>query len=154
MLSGESLTSTPPSAPADDSDVFDKVARLLRLPPSSSAGLGPVLEEYAAAPPLPPYDETPAKLTRPLSGKYKGTMAFSFSGLLSASERLARKEWKELKAKAPPESVQREVSRAFQTAAVRHIADKVRAAIDDLGMPVKGLVVSGGVGSNKYLRSQ
>lgn len=135
--------------------VFDKVARILRLPPSPTSGLGPVLEEYAARAPLPPYDQSPVSaLTRPLSGKNSHMPAFSFSGLLSAAERLAKQEWPRIKGEVPPENVQREVSRAFQTAAVRHLADKVRLAIDSLGFLVNGLVVSGGVGSNKYLREQ
>lgn len=135
--------------------MFDKIARLLKLPPSPTSGLGPVLEDYAARPPLPPYDEKPIPpMTKPLSGKNKAAAAFSFSGLLSATERLATKEWPQIKGPVPPENVQREVSRAFQTAAVRHICDKVRLAIDSLGFPVKGLVVSGGVGSNTYLREQ
>ncbi|BEI79767.1 hypothetical protein CcaverHIS002_0102960 [Cutaneotrichosporon cavernicola] len=131
-------------------DVFDKVARLLHLPPSPTRGLGPVLEEYAARPPLPPYDEAPLRLPLPLEGRNKDTLAFSFSGLLSATERLAKKE--SHGSEGVSEAVQRAVARAFQTAAMRHLADKVHLAIDTLGFPVRGLVVSGGVGSNKYLR--
>ncbi|CAK9785316.1 peptidase M22, glycoprotease [Cutaneotrichosporon oleaginosum] len=136
-------------------DVFDKVARLLRLPPSPTGGLGPVLEEYAARPPLPPYDAAPLRLPPPLAGRNKDVLAFSFSGLLSATERLAKKEVGDGEGEGEvSEAVQRAVSRAFQAAAVKHLADKVRLAIDSLGIPVKGLVVSGGVGSNKYLREQ
>lgn len=109
------------------------------------------MEEYAARPPLPPYDGAPLHLPAPLAGRNKELLAFSFSGLLSATERLAKKE---AEGEEVPEAVQRAVSRAFQAAAVKHLADKVRLAVDTLGFPVKGLVVSGGVGSNKYLREQ
>jgi len=137
--------------------VFDKTARFLKLPHSNERGLGPVLEEYAAAAPLPPYDTTPLAMPKPLArNRERGNLAFSFAGLLAHSERVAKAECGghvdgdgEI-----PLAVQREVSRAFQAAAVGHVVDKIRQCIEANKLKVKGLVVSGGVGSNKYLREE
>jgi tRNA A37 threonylcarbamoyltransferase TsaD len=137
------------------SGVFDKIARLLQLPHSPDRGLGPVLEEYAAAEALPPYDKTPMQpLPRPLSrGPEKATLSFSYAGLLTATDRAAQRECPNLKGEVPL-AVQREVARVFQVAAVRHTVDKIRQCIDANKLEIKGLVVSGGVGSNQYLRQE
>lgn len=137
------------------SDAFDKIARLLQLPPSPTHGLGPVLEDYASRFPLGPYVDQPIEpmrfpLTKPKEMKM---VAFSFAGLMTQTERRAKKEFSNLKMKIP-EKVKREISRAFQVAAIGHVVQKVRLAIDTLDMPIHGLVVSGGVGSNLYLREQ
>lgn len=126
---------------------------------SPDRGFGPVLEDYAAAPPLEPYDTAPLNpLPLPLrQNRVKGFMAFTFSGLYSASARLAAQEFPnntKVHKRAIPENVQREISRIFQTAAVGHVVDKVGDAIKQLESPVTGLVISGGVGSNQYLRQE
>lgn len=84
----------------------------------------------------------------------KDTLAFSFAGLLSAMERKLKTLSPRYKHDPPPLELQRAMSRAFQAALVGHVVDKTRKVIDTLGYPVHGLVVSGGVGSNKYLRAQ
>lgn len=113
------------------------------------------MESYAAKPPLPPYDEAPhAPLLRPLrQKKHEDLIAFSFSGLLTDLERKVKTQMAQ---NASDEARSREMARIFQAAAVGHLVDKVGRFIDTKaeGLPVKGLVVSGGVGSNLYLREQ
>lgn len=140
-----------------DSDAFDKTARLLKLPHSDERGLGPVLEEYAAAAPLPPYDVSPiAPLAKPLTrNREKSNVAFSFAGLVTATERAARLETDTMEGDLDaPLAVQQEIARAFQTAAVGHVVDKIRQCIAAHKLDVRGLVVSGGVGSNQHLREE
>jgi N6-L-threonylcarbamoyladenine synthase len=116
-----------------------------------------MLEEYAAAPPLPPYDMSPiTPLAKPLTrNREKSNIAFSFAGLVTATERAARAETDtptgDMQASL---AVQQEIARAFQTAAVGHVVDKIRQCIAANKLNVKGLVVSGGVGSNLYLRDE
>lgn len=81
-------------------------------------------------------------------------MAYSYSGLLSATERKIASLHSPYMHVPAPIKLQRAVSRAFQAAAVSHITDKTRKAMAALDFPVHGFVVSGGVGSNKYLRQQ
>lgn len=50
------------------------------------------------------------------------------------------------------EARKREISRVFQEAVVGHLCTKVGHAMASLKEPVGGLVVSGGVASNQYLR--
>jgi N6-L-threonylcarbamoyladenine synthase len=57
------------------------------------------------------------------------------------------------------EGFKRDMARVFQQAAVGHLVNKVRHGIDSLGLAsgdraVKGLVVSGGVACNLYLRKR
>ncbi|KAL1411881.1 Mitochondrial tRNAs modification protein [Vanrija albida] len=132
---------------------IDKVARLLRLPHSHAAGLGPVLERYAAAPPLPPYDAAPLEpATLPLGRERAGEAALSFSGLYP--DFLVRSLYPDIDGSAPPEAMQREVARVFQTGSFDHLAAKIRLVMRRLETPVNGLVVSGGVGSNLALRER
>lgn len=128
---------------------------MLHLPQSPTLGYGAVLEEYAAAEVLPPFDTEQISLPLPLSrNKEKNTLAFSFAGIISAMERTLKRHNPRYRFEAPPLSLQRAISRAFQTTAVAHIIDKTRLAIKSLEFPIHGLVVSGGVGSNQYLRQQ
>lgn len=55
------------------------------------------------------------------------------------------------------EAIKREMSRVFQKAVVGHLCTKLGHGIQTLGargMGLGGLVVSGGVASNHYLRNQ
>jgi N6-L-threonylcarbamoyladenine synthase len=127
-------------------DVFDKAARLLDLPSSTQAS-GAVIEHYASLPPLSPFDITPSPaLATALPDKSR--IAFSFSGILTATARRIE----ELREKVDEEAMKREVSRIFQEAVVGHLCKKVGHAMSSLDQ-VGGLVVSGGVASNQYLRS-
>lgn len=126
-------------------DVFDKAARLLDLPSSTQAS-GAVIEYYASLPPLPPFNTTPSQgLATALPDKSR--IAFSFSGILTATSRRID----ELREEVDEEALKREVSRVFQEAVVGHLCKKVGHAMALLE-PVGGLVVSGGVASNQYLR--
>lgn len=121
--------------------------------PSSTQASGAVIEHYASLPPLPPFDLHPEQPLPP-SLPQKSRVAFSFSGLLTAtSKRLG-----EVRTKGTEEeAVRREMSRIFQEAVVSHLCRKFEHAIDSLGTTASGLgglVVSGGVASNQYLRQQ
>lgn len=133
------------------SDAFDKGARLLNLTSSTEAS-GAVIERYASLPPLSPSLTHPAD-PLPLSIPEKTRTAFSFSGTVSALERRLSKLRDD---GIEEEAIQREMSRVFQTAVVGHLCMKLRHAMDTIrpegGMG--GLVVSGGVASNQYLRTQ
>ena len=126
-------------------DVFDKAARLLDLPSSTQAS-GAVIERYASLPPLPPFDTAPSQ---PLATALpdRSRIAFSFSGILTATARRIE----ELRGNVDEEALKREVSKIFQEAVVGHLCKKVGHAMAPLD-PVGGLVVSGGVASNHYLR--
>jgi N6-L-threonylcarbamoyladenine synthase len=126
-------------------DVFDKAARLVDLPSSTQAS-GAVIEHYASLTPLPPFNTSPSE---PLATALpdKSRIAFSFSGILTATARRIE----ELRGNVDEEALKREVSRIFQEAVVGHLCKKVghaMAPLDNVG----GLVVSGGVASNQYLR--
>jgi N6-L-threonylcarbamoyladenine synthase len=123
-----------------------------------------VLESYASEPRLPPHDTEPLPLLPiPLSSGGKARhLAFSFSGLLSATERLVVR-LRETEERTGPgegkveenEGIQREVARAFQEAAVGHVVQKVRLAMEGSGLDeLGGLVVSGGVACNLVLRQR
>ncbi|TXT07481.1 hypothetical protein VHUM_03201 [Vanrija humicola] len=132
---------------------IDNVARLLRLPHSTAAGLGPVLEQYAAAAPLPPFDAAPLpRAPLPLSTDRAHEAALSFAGLYPDLQ--VRRLHPGIDDSAPPEAVQREVARVFQNAAFDHLAAKIALVMRNLDTPVNGLVVSGGVGSNLALRDR
>lgn len=132
------------------SGAFDRAARILALPTSTSKGPGAILEDFASrsvvqeeGKPLPIAFQYLSKddLARPL--------AFSFAGLLAALERSV--------ASMPlDEETQRQGARRFQEAAVTHLILQVSRAIARLPAEIKsslgGLVVSGGVASNQYLR--
>lgn len=155
------------------SDAFDKVSRLLRLPASGSEASGAILERYAAASPLPPYDQSPLSLPVPLStGQHANSLQFSFSGLISHVERTVTRLHPTLGDEAPgdistafrveqerqPEvsdATQREISRQFQDAAFGHLTLKLLLALSLPELPdVKAVVVSGGVASNLALRER
>ena len=106
-----------------------------------------MIEHYASLPLLPPFNTTPSQ---PLATALpdKSRIAFSFSGILTATARRIE----ELREKVDEDGMKREVSRIFQEAAVGHLCKKVGHAMVPLDN-VGGLVVSGGVASNQYLRS-
>jgi N6-L-threonylcarbamoyladenine synthase len=133
-------------------DVFDKAARLLDLESRTQAS-GAILETYASLPPLPPFIENP---TPPLATALpdKSRLAFSFSGILTATARRIT-ELRSVNVEA--EAIKREISRVFQEAVVGHLCKKVGHAMISIdngpGPGLGGLVVSGGVASNQYLRN-
>ncbi|WVW81984.1 hypothetical protein I302_103988 [Kwoniella bestiolae CBS 10118] len=136
-------------------DVFEKAARLIQLPHSPTKSPGATLEHHASLAPLPPYDSTPLDpLPIPLStNDTVNKRAFSFAGILSSLQRRIGNT--EL-----GEGEKREYSRVFQEAAVGHLVFKLRQTISSLskdaqtGKNIGGLVISGGVASNLYLRQR
>lgn len=88
-------------------------------------------------------------------------MNFSFAGLGSATERLIRSTAVGMNVEytgrsVVEENVKREVARLFQVAAIEHVTQKIRMAIlkMDSRIELGGVVISGGVASNQYLRDQ
>jgi N6-L-threonylcarbamoyladenine synthase len=83
------------------------------------------------------------------TGDAKHSLRFSYSGLITAVERIVDKL-----GDAVDDSWKRELSRRFQEAAIGHLTQKLRIA---MSLPevasVKGVVVSGGVASNAALRA-
>ncbi|EJT52364.1 hypothetical protein A1Q1_04575 [Trichosporon asahii var. asahii CBS 2479] len=138
---------------ADSSDATDKIGRALQLP-DGDRGLGAALEKMAAKPPLPPFDMQPVPPMPLPMQRQKDTLAFSFAGVLSAVERKIA----ELGDPAVyDEARARELSRVWQELAFGHLGNMIGRYLDsDVakadGDPVKGLVISGGVGSNLQLR--
>jgi hypothetical protein len=145
------------------SGAFDRVAKMLNLAPTGSA-----LAQVASAPPLAPFDTSPlAPLLTPLStrGDHK-RLEFSYSGLVTHTENLLKRVQGDLARQVDSsrsggkegqiqENVQREVGRVFQEAAVRHVCEKIELCLKmGGGEGVRGLVVSGGVGSNLHLRKR
>jgi N6-L-threonylcarbamoyladenine synthase len=89
---------------------------------------------------------------------------FSFAGLLTHTGRVVERLRKE---GVREEAIWGEVGRRFQAAAVGHLVQQIRGVLNGGDMAVdqkeegetkvervKGLVVSGGVASNLYLRQQ
>ncbi|AFR96290.2 O-sialoglycoprotein endopeptidase [Cryptococcus neoformans C23] len=143
-------------------DVFEKSARLLSLPtslpPSPPQAPGAILEHYAALPPLPPYDTHPLPASQlipiPLTTlRAKHTLAWSFAGMLASLQRAVH-------ARQPTwaEPDRRAFSNLFQTALTTHLLTKLSQRIALLPPETRhqlgGMVVSGGVASNAYIRSQ
>lgn len=79
---------------------------------------------------------------------------------MSSTEKVLKTQQSNIKLKIP-ESIQREMSRLFQTSAIGHMVQKVGMAIellrDEEGIKESdwgGLIVSGGVASNQYLKEE
>ena len=149
----------------DSRDAFDKVARILQLPPSKTQNSGATLEHYASLPPLPPFDTAPLpKFPIPLSTHSSSQLQFSFSGLISAVERYILSVYPHSTSGnriqregsiVVQESYQRAVARSFQVAAFTHLCQKISLVLASPDLDnVAGVVVSGGVASNQALRSQ
>ena len=86
------------------------------------------------------------------SGPKASILAFSFSGLLTATHRLVARITAE-EQRPIGESERREVARVFQEAAIAHLIHKVQLAMRlEKFKGVRALVVSGGVASNQVLR--
>jgi N6-L-threonylcarbamoyladenine synthase len=145
----------------DDSigDAFDKTAKLLQIPWLEGKGPGPSLEAYAQPDSTNSvYDKIP-----PLRLPVPKELAFSYAGLKTKVHKETAKLFPNLK-KPIPREIARAMSRRFQEAAVRHAIDKVDMALDRLEgkgehgrsepVMVQSVVVSGGVASNTYLRTQ
>jgi N6-L-threonylcarbamoyladenine synthase len=116
-------------------EAFDKSAKLMGL---AYPG-GPALSRLAET-----GDPTAFKLPRPLL--HSGNLDFSFAGLKTAVLTQAKKLGSEL------EERKADLAASTQAAIVEVLVKKSLAALDESGL--KRLVVAGGVGANKALRSQ
>ncbi len=113
---------------------FDKVARVLDLPYPG----GPNVEKYALKG-QPTYD-----LPIPMNNN---ELNFSYSGLKSAVINLVHNEHQRGR-----EIRKYDLACSFQTVAIDELIRKTRLALDQL--PIKSLIVAGGVSANNYLREE
>lgn len=116
-------------------EAFDKSAKLMGLPYPG----GPELSRLAEG-----GDPEAFKLPRPLL--HSGDLDFSFAGLKTAVLTQAKKLGDELEARKA------DLAASTQAAIVDVLVRKTLTALKDTGM--RRVVVAGGVGANKLLRSQ
>ncbi|KAK0218396.1 glycoprotease [Armillaria nabsnona] len=124
---------------------FDKVTRELGL-----GWAGPSLEKFCNQ---DIESKTPRDLT-PFSNAMPGEMGFSYSGYHSQVERFVHRRGG-VENIAPEEKVA--VARAFQVAVVDHLESKLVLGIKQCfrdNIPIKHVIISGGVASNSYLRAR
>ncbi|HVB47722.1 MAG TPA: tRNA (adenosine(37)-N6)-threonylcarbamoyltransferase complex transferase subunit TsaD [Burkholderiales bacterium] len=114
-------------------EAFDKTAKLLGL---GYPG-GPALSRLAEA-------GTPGRYRLPRPMLASGDLEFSFSGLKTAVLTL-------VKGTVANEQFYADVARAFQEAIVEVLVAKCAAALEQTGL--RRLVVAGGVGANRQLRT-
>lgn len=83
-----------------------------------------------------------------------GVLSFSYGGLLSAVQRYVEQTGAEAVTEGP---VRAAIAHAFQHAAVLQLEKKISLALslcEKRGVQVQTMVASGGVASNRYLRSR
>ncbi|GBG13383.1 N6-L-threonylcarbamoyladenine synthase [Novimethylophilus kurashikiensis] len=115
-------------------EAFDKTAKLLDLPYPGGPAISRLAEQGRPG---------HFKLPRPMINS--GDLNFSFSGLKTAVLTLAMQH------QPLTEQIKADIANAFQAAAVDVLATKCMNALKQTKL--KRLVVSGGVGANKQLRS-
>ena len=128
---------------------YDKVGRWLELP-WGKLGLGAAMEAFCAS---PLESEWPEGL-RPFPDPMKGELGFSYAALHSHAERFITNNGGV--ANLSPEN-RVAIARDFQRAAIAQLEEKLGLAFkwcNDNEVPVRHLVVSGGVASNQYLRDR
>ncbi|KAI0743176.1 peptidase M22 glycoprotease [Daedaleopsis nitida] len=143
-------------------NAFDKVAKLLRIPYANRAP-GAALEHFCADPPSSDramdgqerkndggadQDVPEVLMPRPMRGR----LAFSYTGLHSTVERFLDARRGTLDA-----HTHLGLARSFQRAAVAQLEEKLTIGMQLCvreGVAVRGLVVSGGVASNAFLRER
>ena len=116
-------------------EAFDKSAKLLGLPYPGGALLSKLAD--SGRPSI-------YQLPRPML--HSGDLNFSFSGLKTAVLTLVREQ-----GDSPAEAFRADAARAFQEAIVEVLVKKALKALQQTGL--KRLVVAGGVGANRQLRS-
>lgn len=116
-------------------EAFDKSAKLLGLPYPGGALLSKLAESGS-----------PEAYSLPRPMQHSGDLNFSFSGLKTAVLTLVREQQAPL-----DETFKANAARAFQEAIVEVLVKKSLKAMKQTGL--KQLVVAGGVGANKQLRS-
>jgi len=120
-------------------EAFDKVAKLLEL---GYPG-GPAIEKLAAT-------GRPDSIHFPRAYLSKDSLNFSFSGL-KTSVALYVKKWRNHKTEENNITIA-DIAASFQAAVVDILTDKVITATTQV--PVKSVVLAGGVARNNYLRSK
>ena len=116
-------------------EAFDKSAKLLGLPYPGGALLSKLAEQG-----------TPGEYELPRPMLHSGDLSFSFSGLKTAVLTLVREQGAKL-----TDEFKANAARAFQEAIVEVLVKKSLKALKQTGL--RQLVVAGGVGANKQLRS-
>lgn len=136
-------------------NAFDRVGRDLRLPADPERGVGAVLEAYAAASTtdITGLPALPVPLAK--DGPAQRRLEYSFAGLISQVKRILQVIG--FDPENPDIEQQRYIAKLFQEAAVAHLVQKISAVLDtfvDQRTRPTGIVISGGVGSNAYLRKE
>jgi len=132
-------------------DYIDKVARVLKVPWGDQMP-GAALEKYTQINDVSEEtldtDVTNSGLPKPLSVYQKNVLAWSFTGIRSAVERLV-----ETKVEIQ-EDEKKSIGRAAQVLGFEHVAEKCVVGIKsrEMGSSKSSLVVSGGVASNMAFR--
>jgi len=120
-------------------EAFDKAARLMGLPYPG----GPAIAALAEA-----GDPTRHQLPRPLIGR---GLDMSFSGLKTAVRRLIERET-EVHGGELTDAARADIAASFQAAIVETLVAKCASAAEETGHGK--LVIAGGVGANRDLRSE
>jgi N6-L-threonylcarbamoyladenine synthase len=144
---------------------FDKAARDLEIPWELGGGsAGAALESFAFNP-LPPSKSTTTTssggggsaetvINHDFPIPFRNQLSFSYAGLRSALTRIITSTPVSTMSPAQKQSI----ARGFMVAAFKQVEEKLGMGLKQIeeqeGIEVKGLVVSGGVASNTYLRTQ
>ncbi|KTW32441.1 uncharacterized protein T551_00531 [Pneumocystis jirovecii RU7] len=128
-------------------DMIDKCSRLLKV---SWSGMmpGQALEIWSKDENTSTYTESKWNLPIPLmkTPEKKLNLAFSFSGLGSSVERI-------INTSCFSESQLKSLGRSLQITAFTHIADRLLLGLNRIDHPISGIVVSGGVARNSFLKT-
>lgn len=129
-------------------ECFDKCAKLLGLPYPG----GPNIEKAAKH-----GDPKAYVFPRPLKGHKDPTLTctFSFSGLKSSVRRTIEMA-RQTHGETLPKSVVNDIAASLQVAITESLVDRMQNALkhcDERSLPLKGLVVSGGVAANVAIRT-
>lgn len=139
---------------------FDKAARDLEIPWELGKGSpGAALESFAFTP-LPSTaisveGESVGNVTNhPFPIPFRNQLSFSYAGLRSALTRIIASNPVQTMSPVQKQSI----AKGFMVAAFKQVEEKLAMGLrkieEDEGIQVEGLVVSGGVASNTYLRTQ
>ncbi|KAG5513914.1 hypothetical protein PMAC_000536 [Pneumocystis sp. 'macacae'] len=127
-------------------DMIDKCARLLKV---SWNGMmpGQALEIWSKDKNTSIYNESEWNLPIPMvkTSENKKKLAFSFSGLGSSVERIVN-------VSNFSESQLKSLGRSLQITAFTHIADRLLLGLNKIDDPISGIIVSGGVARNSFLK--
>ncbi|KAG4305623.1 hypothetical protein PORY_001179 [Pneumocystis oryctolagi] len=128
-------------------DMIDKCSRLLKVSWNGTMP-GQALEIWSKSEDTSIYPESSWNLPIPLTKtpENMSNLAFSFSGLGSSIERI-------INGSRFSESQLKSLGRSLQITAFTHIADRLLLALNKINDPISGIVVSGGVARNSFLKT-